>query len=76
MVVTDEDARTTVSVGRTVKAAGKEPAASEGFAAFNSTRDTIEWRSVKGADKPFAIIQRWSVADYDTKANGARAASS
>jgi hypothetical protein len=63
VVVTDEDARTTVSVGRSAKAAGQEPAASEGFPSFNSTRDTIEWRSVKGAAKPFAIIQRWSVGE-------------
>ena len=39
----------------------------QGFVTFNSTHDTIEWRSLKGAAKPFAIIQRWSVADYDQK---------
>ena len=67
VVSNEDDLRTTVSVGRTIKAAGEEPAASEGFAAFNSTHGTIEWRSLKGAAKPFAIIQRWSVSDYDER---------
>jgi hypothetical protein len=67
VVVSEEDLRTTVSVGKTVKAARNEPAASEGFAGFNSTHDTIEWRSLKGADKPFAIIQRWRLSDHDEK---------
>jgi hypothetical protein len=60
----EEDLRETVSVGRNRAAAESEPAASEGFAGFNSTADTIEWRlDAKG--KPFAIIQRWFVADPD-----------
>lgn len=67
VVVSSEDLRSSVTVGKTVKAAGKEPAAGEGFSIFNSTHDTIEWRSVKGADKPFAIIQRWRLSDYDEK---------
>jgi hypothetical protein len=67
VVVSEDDLRTSVSVGRTIKAAGEEPAASEGFAAFNSTHGTIEWRSLKGAAKPFAIIQRWSISDYDER---------
>jgi hypothetical protein len=68
VVVSEDDLRTTVSVGRTIKAAGAEPAASQGFASFNSTHNTIEWRSRKGG-KPFAIIQRWSVSTYDEKAD-------
>jgi hypothetical protein len=67
VVVSDEDLRTTVSVGRTAKAARSEPAASESFAMFNSTHDTIEWRSQKGSDKPFAMIQRWRLSDSDEK---------
>ena len=67
VVVSEDDLRTSVSVGRTIKAAGEEPAASQGFASFNSTHGTIEWRSAKGAAKPFAIIQRWSVSDYDER---------
>src|SRR5262245_2221165 len=64
VVVSEGDLRMTVSVGRTVKAASDEPAASQGFGPFNSTHDTIEWRSRKGA-KPFAIIQRWIIADSE-----------
>ena len=39
----------------------KEPAAETWFAPFNSTAHTVEWRAVDG--KPFAIIQRWLIAD-------------
>jgi hypothetical protein len=60
----EEDLRETISVGRSSAAAAKEPAAAEGFGAFNSTGDTIEWRLDANA-KPFAIIQRWYVADAD-----------
>ena len=56
--------RETISVGRSRAAAAREPAASEGFGAFNSTADKIEWR-LDGKGKPFAIIQRWFVADAD-----------
>lgn len=65
VVVTEEDLRTTVSVGTSIKAALKEPAAGEGFGSFNSVYDTVEWRFVKGAARPFAIIQRWSYADNE-----------
>jgi hypothetical protein len=68
VVISEDDLRSSVSVGRTIEAAGEEPAASQGFASFNSTHNTIEWRSRKGG-KPFAIIQRWSVSTYDEKAN-------
>lgn len=59
----DADLRMTVSVGRTVAEAEKEPAASQGFGPFNQAKDTVEWRSVAGT--PFAIIQRWTVADNE-----------
>jgi hypothetical protein len=62
MVLIDEDdLRETVSVGRNRKAAAEEPAASTWFEPFNSSETTIEWR-VAGA-KPFAMIQRWHIAD-------------
>jgi hypothetical protein len=61
VVVSEDDLRQTVSVGPTPAAAAKEPAAETGFAPFNSTGQTIEWRAVDG--KPFAIIQRWLIAD-------------
>jgi hypothetical protein len=63
IVLTEADARQTVSVGRTPKAADDEPAASQSFRPFNSTTDTVEWRSANG--KPFAIIQRWHISDNE-----------
>jgi hypothetical protein len=61
VLISEDDLRQTVSVGPTPAAAAKEPAAETGFAPFNSTGQTIEWRAVDG--KPFAIIQRWLIAD-------------
>ncbi|WP_315831575.1 hypothetical protein [Bradyrhizobium prioriisuperbiae] len=68
----EQDLREIISVGRNRKQAGAEPAASQSFGPFNSTTDTIEWRS--GSDgKPFAMIQRWHIADNsDTGANSAK----
>jgi hypothetical protein len=60
----EDDMRETVSVGRTARAAELEPAAGQGFGPFNSTTDTVEWR-LSGKGKPFAIIQRWHIADND-----------
>ncbi|CAN5352925.1 hypothetical protein BH11PSE4_BH11PSE4_21190 [soil metagenome] len=60
----EDDLRETVSVGRSAKAAALEPAAGQGFGPFNSTGETVEWRlGAKG--KPFAMIQRWLIADND-----------
>ena len=63
VVISEDDLRQTVSVGPNRAAAAKEPAAEAGFAPFNSTAPTVEWRAVDG--KPFAIIQRWLIADND-----------
>ncbi|MGY3451292.1 hypothetical protein [Bradyrhizobium sp. USDA 4353] len=63
VLVTEGDLRQTVSVGRTISAAAKEPAAQTWFGPFNSAGKTIEWRMADG--KPFAIIQRWQIADND-----------
>jgi hypothetical protein len=63
VVIGEDDLRETVSVGRTRAAAAKEPAAQTSFEPFNSTLHTVEWRAVDG--KPFAIIQRWLIADND-----------
>jgi hypothetical protein len=60
----DADLRMTVSVGRTMALAEKEPAASQGFGPFNQAKETVEWRSAAG--KPFAIIQRWTIADNES----------
>ena len=57
----EDDLRETVSVGRNRAAAEKEPAAQSWFGPFNSTTNTVEWRALNG--KPFAIIQRWHIAD-------------
>ena len=61
VLVTEDDLRQTVSVGRNRKTADDEPAASASFEPFNSTASTVEWRTIAG--KPFAIIQRWLIAD-------------
>jgi hypothetical protein len=61
VLISEDDLRQTVSVGPNRAAAGKEPAAESWFAPFNSTASTVEWRAVDG--KPFAIIQRWLIAD-------------
>ena len=59
--ISEDDLRETVSVGRNRAAAAKEPAAQSWFGPFNSTTNTVEWRALDG--KPFAIIQRWHIAD-------------
>jgi hypothetical protein len=61
VLISEDDLRETVSVGRNRPGASKEPAAQTGFGPFNSTTNTVEWRAVDG--KPFAIIQRWHIAD-------------
>lgn len=61
--VFDSDERQTVSYGKTLKAAEKEPAASESFGPFNHVGDAIEWRLRDG--KPFATIVKWSIADNE-----------
>jgi hypothetical protein len=69
VVVSEDDLRETVSVGRNRAAAAREPAARAGFGPFNSTEPTVEWRTMNG--KPFAIIQRWHIADNsDEDKNG------
>jgi hypothetical protein len=69
VVVSEDDLRQTVSVGRNQRAADNEPAASSGFGPFNFTTDTVEWRAIDG--KPFAIIQRWHISDNsETDKNG------
>ena len=66
----DADERQTLSFGKTLKAAAKEPAASESFGPFNHVGDTLEWRMRDG--KPFATIMRWFVADNDDQAADGR----
>jgi hypothetical protein len=61
VLISEDDLRETVSVGRTRAAAASEPAAQLWFGPFNSTTTSVEWRSLDG--KPFAIIQRWHIAD-------------
>jgi hypothetical protein len=69
VVVSEDDLRETVSVGRNRATAAREPAAQAGFGPFNSTTTTVEWRALSG--KPFAIIQRWHIADTgDADKNG------
>jgi hypothetical protein len=70
VLISESDLRETVSVGRNRKAAEAEPAAQTRFGPFNSTTDTIEWRARDG--QPFAMIQRWSIADNDDPGNDGR----
>jgi hypothetical protein len=61
VLIAGDDLREVVSVGRNRKVAAAEPAAQARFATFNSSETTVEWRAA--ATKPFAIIQRWHIAD-------------
>jgi hypothetical protein len=61
VLVSEDDLRETVSVGRDHAAAAREPAAQAWFGPFNWTTTTVEWRALDG--KPFAIIQRWHLDD-------------
>src|SRR5882757_7755255 len=69
VLVSEDDLRETVSVGRNRGVPARQPAAQAGFGPFNSTTTTVEWRALDG--KPFAIIQRWHIADNsDEDKNG------
>jgi hypothetical protein len=69
VLISEDDLRETVSVGRNHMVAAKESASEAWFGPFNSTAPTVEWRAVDG--KPFAIIQRWLIADNaDPDKNG------
>ena len=61
VLIDEDDLREIVSVGRSRKVAAEEPAAQTWFAPFNSSETTVEWRTAD--TKPFAIIQRWHIAD-------------
>jgi hypothetical protein len=64
VLIDEDDLRESVSVGRNRKAAEDEPAARTSFGPFNSTTNTIEWR-LDAKARPFAMIQRWHIADND-----------
>lgn len=64
VLIAEGDLRETVSVGRSAKEAAEQPAAQGWFGPFSSTTDTIEWR-LDAEAKPYAIIQRWHLADND-----------
>jgi hypothetical protein len=70
IVISEDDLRESVSVGRTRAAADKEPAAEASFGPFNSTTNTVEWRAADG--RPFAIIQRWHIADNNDEGKDGR----
>ena len=71
VLVSEADLRETVSVGRTRSAAAGEPAAHVWFGPFNSTTTTVEWRAAD-RNRPFAIIQRWHIADNGDQDNDGR----
>ncbi len=68
--IDEEHLRETLSVGKTVRQAGKEPAATDRFGAFNGYENKVEWRS--GHDgKPYALIVDWSFANaHDLETSG------
>jgi hypothetical protein len=69
VLIAEDDLRETVSVGPNRLGASKEPAAQTRFGPFNSTTNTVEWRAANG--RPYAIIQRWHIADIsDVDKNG------
>ncbi|WP_338690836.1 MULTISPECIES: hypothetical protein [unclassified Bradyrhizobium] len=61
VLINEGDLREVVSVGRNREAAAREPAAQAWFGPFSSSGNTVEWRAA--GSKPFAIIQRWLIAD-------------
>lgn len=61
VLISEDDLREVVSVGKTRAAAAKEPAAEVWFGPFNSSEHMVGWRAADG--KPFAIIQRRHIAD-------------
>jgi hypothetical protein len=61
VLISEDDLRETVSVGKSRATAAKEPAAQAWFEPFSSSLTTIEWRMA--GSKPLAIIQRWLIAD-------------
>ena len=61
VLISEDDLRETVSVGRSRATAANEPAAQVWFGPFNSSMTTVEWRMA--GNRPFAIIQRWLIAD-------------
>ena len=63
VLIAEDDLREIVSVGRNRRRAAEEPAAKVWFGPFNSSETTIEWRAA--GPRPFAIIQRWHIADND-----------
>jgi hypothetical protein len=61
VLVTEDDLRLTITIGRDRETADNEPAAKQGFAPFNNVHDTLEWRMTQG--RPFATIHRWFLSD-------------
>lgn len=69
VLVSQDDLRETVSVGRNRILADKEPAAQTRFEPFSFAGNKVEWRLQNG--RPFAIIQRWQLDDNaDMDKNG------
>ena len=72
VLVSEGDLRETVSVGRNARMASSEPAAKAWFGPFSSTTPTIEWRRTARDKPPFAMIQRWHIADIDDEGKDGR----
>lgn len=72
VMVSEGDLRETVSAGRNAKGASSEPAAKAWFGPFSSTTPAIEWRRTARDKPPFAMIQRWHIADIDDEGKDGR----
>ena len=72
VIISQGDLRETVTVGRSARAAAAELAAQERFGPFNSTLPTIEWRLPATGKPPYAMIQRWRIADIEDEDKNGR----
>jgi hypothetical protein len=68
--VSVDDLRETVSVGHQRAEAAAEPAARAWFGPFSSAAPRVEWRMA--GSMPFAIIQRWQIADQSDQDKSGR----
>jgi hypothetical protein len=70
VLVSKDEHREIVSVGRNRDEAAREQAAQTFFGPFNSALPAIEWRL--SGNNPFAMILRWRIADIvdQTMSNG------
>jgi len=62
--ISEYDLREALTVGKTIRQAGNEPAARDHYRAFNHYEVRIEWRSGKDG-RPYSLIVGWSYANNE-----------